>query len=101
MHTGLLKKAEGKSLEKCEQVNNLSITVYSAFTPAANKARSLLYFIKRVIYLSDKGDFRTSIQCFGATSSRICHPRKLSIPQKGHNPPRKNPKGSSTVGEGS
>ncbi len=37
---------------------------------------------KKIIYLSDKGNFRTSIQCFGETSSRICHPSKLSIPQK-------------------
>ncbi len=49
----LSEEAEGKSLQKCEQVNNLGITVNSAFTPsanvlaAANKARGMLYFIKR------------------------------------------------------
>ncbi len=46
MHSGLLKKAKDKSLKKCEQVNDPSMTVYSAFTPAANKARGMLYFIK-------------------------------------------------------
>ncbi len=35
-----------------------------------------------IIYLSDKGDFRTCMLCFGATSPRIRHPSKLSIPQK-------------------
>ncbi len=40
-------------MTKCEQINDLGITVNSAFTPsanvlaAANKARGMLYFIKR------------------------------------------------------
>ncbi len=41
---------------------------------------------KKVIYLFDKRDFFTSIQCFNATSFQICHQSKLSIPQKGHKP---------------
>ncbi len=43
-----------------------------------------------IIYMSDKLDFRTSVQCFGATTSRIRHPSKFAIPWKGHKPPRKN-----------
>ncbi len=44
---------EGKSLQKCEQINDLGITVNSALTPSANvltaadKARGILYFIQR------------------------------------------------------
>ncbi len=40
-------------MTKCEQINDLGITVNSAFTPsanvltAANKARGMLHFIKR------------------------------------------------------
>ncbi len=46
-------QSEGKRMTKCEQVNDLGITVKSAFTPsanaltAANKARGMVYFIKR------------------------------------------------------
>ncbi len=49
----LSEEAAGKSLQKCEQINDLSITVNEAFTSsnyflaAANKARGMLYFIKR------------------------------------------------------
>ncbi len=49
----LSEEAEGKSLQKFEQVNNRGITVNSAFTPSANvlaavnKTREMLYFIKR------------------------------------------------------
>ncbi len=45
-------------MTKCEQINDLYITVKSAFTPsanvlsAANKARGMMYFI----YMPDKGD---------------------------------------------
>ncbi len=47
------EEATGKSLRKCEQINDLGITVNAAFTPsdivlaAANKARGMLYFLKR------------------------------------------------------
>ncbi len=77
----------------------------SAFTPsanvlsAANKARGMLYFIKKVIYVPDEGDLRTSIKCVGESTSRIRHPSKLSLPQKGHIPPRKNTTGSNEVSE--
>ncbi len=49
----LSEEVEGKSLQKYEQINDLGITVSSAFTPSAyvltatNKARGMLYFIKR------------------------------------------------------
>ncbi len=49
----LPEKAAGKSLQKCELINDLGITVNAAFTPsanvlaAANKARGMLFFIKR------------------------------------------------------
>ncbi len=33
------------------------------------------------------------------TTSRIYHPRKLSLPQKGHMPPRTNTTSSNEVGE--
>ncbi len=50
----LSEEAAGKSLQKCEQIYDLGITVNAAFTPsanvlaAANKARGMLYFIKRL-----------------------------------------------------
>ncbi len=53
----LSEETAGKSLQKCEQINDLGITVNAAFTPsanvlaAANKARGMLYFIKRFSYL--------------------------------------------------
>ncbi len=40
-------------MQKCEKINDFDITVNAAFTPsanalaAANKARGMLYFIKR------------------------------------------------------
>ncbi len=56
---------------------------------------------KKIIYMPDEWDLHTSIQCFRATTSRICHPSKLFILQKGHKPPRKTTKGRNKVGEGS
>ncbi len=53
LRKALSEEVEGKSLQKCEQINGLGITVNSAFTPSANvmsatnKARGILYFIKR------------------------------------------------------
>ncbi len=51
----------GISLQICKQIYYLGIAVNAAFTPsanvlaAANKARGMLYFIKKkIIYLSDK-----------------------------------------------
>ncbi len=47
------EEAEGKLKTKCEQFDDLGITVNAAFTPsanavtAANKARGMLYIIKR------------------------------------------------------
>ncbi len=49
--------------------------------------------------MPDEGDLRTSIKCVGETTSRIRHPRKLSLPQKVHISPRKNAKGSNEVSE--
>ncbi len=49
----LSEEANGEQMTKCEQINDLGITVNSALTPsvnfltAANKARGMLYFIKR------------------------------------------------------
>ncbi len=46
----LSEEAAGKSLQKCEQINDLGITVNAAFTPsAAIKASGILYFIKRLL----------------------------------------------------
>ncbi len=50
-----LSGAEGKSLQKCEQIIDLGIALNAAFTPsantlaAANKARGMLFFIKKII----------------------------------------------------
>ncbi len=52
-HLILSKEAEGKLMTKCEQINDQDIKMNAAFTTsanvltAANKARGLLYFIKR------------------------------------------------------
>ncbi len=40
------EEAESKSLQKCEQINELGVTVKSAFTSSAYKGREKLYFIK-------------------------------------------------------
>ncbi len=63
-----------KSRSKLLLLNNLSMF---PLRPSSNLVffdiftRGLLH--KKIFYLFDKGDFRTSIQCFGATSSRIRH----------------------------
>ncbi len=50
-------------MTKCEQINDLGITANSAFTPsanvlaAANKARGMLYFIKRSFICLTKETF--------------------------------------------
>ncbi len=47
------EEANGEQMTKCEQINDLGIAVNSAFTQsanvltAANKARGMLYFLKR------------------------------------------------------
>ncbi len=52
LRIALPEEAAGKSLQKCEQINDLDITVNAAFTPsanvlaAANKAWGMLYFEK-------------------------------------------------------
>ncbi len=59
LRIALSEEAAGKFLQKCEQINDLGITVNAAFTSsanvlaAANKARDMLHFI----YLSNKRDF--------------------------------------------
>ncbi len=53
LRIALPEEATGKLRQKCEQINDLGTTVNTAFTPstnvlaAANKARGMLYFIKR------------------------------------------------------
>ncbi len=60
----LSEEVEGKLMTKCEQINDLGMTVNSAFTPsanvlaAANKARGILYFD---IDMHDERCLRTSI----------------------------------------
>ncbi len=86
----------------------LCIPVQSAFTPsasvltAASKARGVFQFIKRSFSSLEKEIFYTSIywlvRLVGETIHRIGHPSELSIPQKRHTPPKKNPKGSNKVG---
>ncbi len=51
----LYEEANGEQMTKCEQIIDMGIAVNSAFTPsvnvltAANKARRMLYFIKRSV----------------------------------------------------
>ncbi len=74
LRIALPEEAAGKSLQKCELINDLGITVNAAFTPSANiLADANVVLHKKIFYLFDKGDFCTSIQYFGATSSRIRH----------------------------
>ncbi len=48
----LSEEGNSEQMTKCEQINDLGITVNSAFTPSANvltaadKARGMLFFIK-------------------------------------------------------
>ncbi len=49
--------------------------------------------------MSDEGDFRIAIQHVRETTSRMRHPGKLPLSQKGHMPPRKNAKDSTKVDE--
>ncbi len=76
----LSKEVGGKPMQKCEQINDLGVTVNTAITPstnvltAANKARGMLYFTEKFICMPD--DLRVS-----NTPPPICHPSKLSLPQ--------------------
>ncbi len=60
---GTYEEAAGKFLQNCEQMNDIGITVNAAFSPsanvlaAANKARGMLYFIKRSFTCRTKGIF--------------------------------------------
>ncbi len=70
LHLALSEEAEGKSMQKCVQINDLSINMNSAFTPQLVPSQlptklgvAVLY--TKIIYMS-----------------RIRHPSKLSIPQK-------------------
>ncbi len=47
----------------------------------------------------DVGDLRASVYSVGETTFRIRHPSKLSLPQKGHIPPRQNTASSNEVAE--
>ncbi len=49
--------------------------------------------------MPDEGDHLTSVERVGGTTYGLLHPSKLSLPQKGHKPPRKNTRGSNEVGE--
>ncbi len=96
----LSEEANGEQMTKCEQINYLGVTVNSAFTPranvltAANKARGMLYLIKRSFTCLTKEIF---LPLYRALVRR--HPSQLSLSQKGHISPRKNSTGSNEVGE--
>ncbi len=47
--------------------------VFRIVVMAKNRLRGHAMIIDVVMPLFDKGDFRTSIKCFGATSSQIRH----------------------------
>ncbi len=60
LRIAISEEAGGNSLQKCEQINDLGITANSAFIPsadvlaAANKARGMFCFIKKIIYMPNK-----------------------------------------------
>ncbi len=97
-------QSEGKRMKKCEKVNDLGITVKSAFTPsanaltAANKAKEMLYFIKRSFTCLTK-------ETFVPLHSTLVRPHlEYAIQANSPNlnkrtPPRKNTTGSNKVGE--
>ncbi len=51
--------------------------------------------------MPEEGGLRSSIQRVDKTMSRIHYPSNLSLPQKGHMPPRNNTKSGEKVGDGS
>ncbi len=107
LRIALPEEAAGKSLQKCGQIHELGITVNAAFTPsanvlaAANKARRMLYFNKRSFTCLTK-------EIFVPLHSALVRPHLENAIQancpylkKDILPPRENPKGSNTMGEGS
>ncbi len=71
----LSEEANGEQMAKCEQLNDLGITMNSAFTPsanvltAANKAMGNAVLNQKVIYMPDKGDIPSPIKSVGETST--------------------------------
>ncbi len=93
----LSEKTEANAIEKCDKMNDLGITVNLAFSASANvlsdanKARGMLNFITKFIYMTDEG--------YLYKVPRIRHLSKLSLPQKGHIQPRKSATDSNEGGE--
>ncbi len=91
-------------MTKCKQVNDLGITVNSAFTPsanvltAANKARGILYLIKRSFTCLTKEIFVPLYRAL--VRPHLEYAIQANGPsQKGHIPPRKNTTGSNKMGD--
>ncbi len=84
-------------MTKCEQINDLSITVDAAFTPpanvltAANKARRMLYVIRRPFTCLTKEIFVPLYSALVTTPSK-----QTVLTSKG---PRTNTTGDNEVGE--
>ncbi len=105
LRLALFEEVEGKSLQKCEQINDTSIIVNSASTSsanvltAANKARGMLHFIKGHLQVRRRRSsyLRRTVRWSDHISNM---PSKQTVlTSKGHTPPRKNTKGSSKVGD--
>ncbi len=80
----LSEGANGEQMTKCEQINDLGITVNSAFIPsanvltAANKARGMLYFLKRLFTCLTKEIFLPYIESWRDLISNA--PSKQTVP---------------------
>ncbi len=100
----LSDEANGELMTKCKQINDLGITMNSAFTAsanvltAANKAKGMLYFIKRSFTCLTKKIFVPLYRALVRPHIEYAI-SNLSLPQKGHIPPRKKTTGNNEVGE--
>ncbi len=86
-------------MTKCEQINDLGITVNSAFTPsanvltAANKVRGILSFIKRSFTCLTKEIFVPLYSALLRPHLEYANQANYPFPKQGHIPPRKNTTG--------
>ncbi len=98
LRIALPEEATCKSLQKCEQIYDLGITVNAAFTPsanvlaAANKARGMFYFIKRSFTCLTKAIFVHLYSALGRPHLEYAIQVNCPHLKKGHYPPRENPK---------
>ncbi len=92
-------------MTKCKQINDLGITVNSAFTPSANvltaakKAKGMLFFIKRSFTCLKKEIFVPLYSALVRPHLEYANQANYPFPKKGHIPPRKNATSNNEVGE--